>query len=138
MKKVIILILLLLSFASAANAANFMEIMRDDRFLIYIDTESIQDKDSYCSVWEKWIPRGKEATEIKKELKGDVDYWMRLTAHKKDAKESQTLAMYVYMKNGRIKEFVSSNTPLSFKWKPIIPGSVAEEIYDLIMHAIGY
>lgn len=131
------MVLILFAFVATSHAANFVEILRNEEYLVYIDIESMQDKSMYVSVWEKWIPRGRTAIEAKKAYKSDVDFYMNLCAYKKDSREWQPLAFYAYLKNGKIEQEVSAHEPYSFKWEPIVPGSIGEDMYRLIMHYTG-
>lgn len=132
MKKLFCSLLLIAIFASVSPAANFVEVVRDENFLILIDAESIQDKGSYYVVWSKWIPRSKWARDAAGKYKKPVSHTMNFDAYKKDSKECQITASYVYDNDGGILDSGSSEVYTN-RWQPIVPQTYGDIVYQSVM-----
>lgn len=136
MKKIILLLLLILCLCAPADAVNFVEIGRDDNYLVYLDLDSIELRkaysDEYVVAWIKYIYRGDIAKNLSKEYKKDVGYLMAFEAYNKDYKQSQTLSETLYDKKG----FAIVNDSQTFqksKYEEIIPHTYGDLSYDLVM-----
>lgn len=136
MKKIAFVLFFLFSLCMPVYAANFVEITRDDNYLVYIDVDSIASRTSYnheyVVAWSKWIPRGDEAKELSKEYKKPVNHEMSFIALNKNIKQIQTLSRHLYDKKGNIINggswpFQTSN------YKEVIPDTYGETFYDFIM-----
>lgn len=129
-RKMILVFLLMLCVATTASAANFVEIIRDDSFLVYLDLDSLQDKGDYLTCWTKWIPRGKEAQQYKNYYKKTVVHQMIISAYKKNTCQKQDIAIYTYFKEGNYSEDLVRNLT-SEGWQDIIPQSYGESVWKV-------
>lgn len=136
-RKIILAFLLIFCFAYTASAANFVEIIRDDNFLIYIDVDSLQDKGDYLTCWTKWIPRGKELERYNKMTKKKVSHLMGFDAYKVNDHQSQRLAEYYYYKNGEHEKNFAWNLT-SNGWEELVPQSYGEFIWGRVKAIAGY
>lgn len=94
MKKVVLILLLSFYLCGIANAANYVEIIKDDDYIAYLDLGSIKQnaidhfsaneygdiveggyRETYLVARVKWILRGNRAKEIRKNFK-DASYCM--------------------------------------------------------------
>lgn len=136
MKRIALILFLLFSLCVPVYAANFVEIARDDRYLIYIDADSIElrktNNNEYIVAWIKWIYRGDSAKELSKEYKQKVDHKMSFLALNRDARQMQSLSDHLYDKKGNILEDGSWQFQSS-EYSEVIPNSYGELIYDFIM-----
>jgi hypothetical protein len=130
-KRIILALLLVFCVASTASAANFVEICRDDYFLIYIDIDFLQPKGDYVTCWTKWIPRGKELEKVNKFFKKKVSHYMQFYAYKIYDRQSQELVKLVYFENGEFETFLNRNLTIN-GWKEIIPQTYGEMIWELV------
>lgn len=129
---VVMLCLGVLLQCSGAYAANFVEVYRDDRYLIFIDVSSLEDHGDYVTVWEKWIYRGRKLEEMKKKFGEKIAYDISLNAYKKNTKESQSLSCSTYDNNG-IVLFNYNLTFSPYKFEPIFPESIGEFLWGRVM-----
>lgn len=132
MKKILCSFAFIILFTSTSFAANFVEIIRDENFLIFVDTESIQYKNSHYVAWSKWILRGENAKEAKKRYKKPVSHIMMLDAYKKESREVQLLASYTYATDGSILNSASREISVN-KWDAVIPQSYGDVIYQAVI-----
>lgn len=137
MKRIILALLLVFCVASMASAANFVEILRNDKFFIYIDVDSLQNKGDYVTCWTKWIPKGKELERYNKMFKKKVSHLMGFDAYKVNDRQTQRLAEYCFYKNGEYeKNFAWDLT--SNGWVEIVPQSYSESIWESVKTIAGY
>ena len=129
---VVMLCLGVLLQCSGAYAANFVEIFRSDRYLIFLDVSSLEDHGDYVTVWEKWIYRGRKLEEMKKKFGEKIAYDIALNAYKKNTKESQSLSCSTYDNNG-IVLFNYNLTFSPYKFEPIFPESIGEFLWGRVM-----
>lgn len=66
MRKFVASVFFLLLLSTSAFAANFVEIVHSEHYLIYVDTDSIALRGNHIVAWSKWIPRGEEKKGLKK------------------------------------------------------------------------
>lgn len=133
----VLLLFLLLCMSSPAYAVNFVEILRNENDLIYLDLDSVSQRSSlgrdYIVAWVKWIPRGDKLKEQSKLYKtNSLDYIIRLSAFDKNLKQVQVLAFSAYDKKGNV---IASN---SWQFSPsdyseIAPQTYGDWIYDIVM-----
>ena len=117
---------------SSAYAANFVEIYRDDRYLISIDASSLKDHGDYVTAWEKKIYIGRKLEEVKKKYGEKTDYNMELWAYKTNAKEGQLLSWCVYGNDGVV--LGSNNSTFSpYGFMPLPPESIGEILWESVM-----
>lgn len=122
---------------SGAYSASFVEIYRDDGYLVLLDTSSLKDQGSYVTVWNKWVHRGKKLEQAKKDYGKTFSYAMELRAFKKDAKEGQLISLYLYSDDGAVLD--SHTWPVSpYEYKPLVPNSIGEFIWERVMALINY
>lgn len=134
MKKTLahLFIMLSLFITSTAHAVNFVEIIRNDRWLVYVDTDSIERRDDYLVAWTKWIPRGEQAAEARKRFKKTIVHQMSFDAYNTQRRQTQTLHFVIYGENGTIIE--SDSRPFAPSgYSEIIPGTNGATLYDFIM-----
>lgn len=137
MKKIIMALLFIFCIASTANAANFVEIHRDDNFIIYLELDSFQNKGDYATCWTKLIPRGKFLERQNKLNKKNVSHFMRFDAYKLNEFQIQLLQAIVYFKDGGNNTLYSSNL-LANKWEEVVPGSIAEAVWKSVRNIAKY
>lgn len=149
MKRYVLYIFMILSlfFVAPASAANFVEVIRDDKNLVYIDLASVQDKQYYYTVWEKWIPRTIEIKHIiQKALEqsrhnikisaDDFSHQLILCAYHKTEPKYETLAIYYYDKNGNT--ILRESLPFDpYQWSDIPPNTYAEYLHKWIINNIN-
>ena len=129
---IIMLCLSVLLQCSGAYAANFVEVLREDKYIIYLDISSLEDKGDYVTVWEKWVYRGGKLQEWKKKHGEKFAYDMILWAYKTNAKESQILSWYAYGNDGVVLD--SNNGTFSpYSFTPLPPNSIGESLWGRVM-----
>lgn len=138
MKKLLVGALLLFCFALPAWSANFVEIVRNDENLIYLDLDSIemrtQAHNRYLVVWTKWISRGEEAKKDAKIYKQPVDYIMELFACNMEQRQIQRLSSLYYNKKGQIIDKYLNEFLVS-RYIDIPPQTYADWIYEIVERA---
>ena len=140
MKKLFVAVVLIIALASPSYAVNFVEIGRDSRYVVFIDTDSIARRDYignqyYIVAWVKRIPRGETAEERKKEYKADVDYEIDLFAINNDVKQFQVLSWLIYDKNGNaLDQRTRKFSPINYD--EVTPGTLGELIYNTILEEL--
>lgn len=128
----IALCLLIVLQHSSAYSASFVEIYRDDDYLIFLDTSSLKDQGSYVTVWNKWVFRGKKLEQAKKNYGKTFSYSMELRAFKKDVKEVQLLSIYLYGNDCAVLDsHTQSFSP--YEYEPIVPDSIGELLWERVM-----
>ncbi len=129
---IITLCICILLQCSGAYAENFVEVARDENFIVYIDLSSLKDQGEYVTVWEKWILRGK-ALEKEKKISGlEFAYHMFSYAYKTNIKESQIISRYDYDNDGMVLD--SHNWTFSpYEFNPLVPGSIGEFLWERVM-----
>lgn len=131
MKKIILGLLLIFCVVSMASAANFVEIGRDENYLIYIDMDSLQNKGDYLTCWIKTIPRGKELEKLNKNSKNKLSFIMLFSAYKVNERQMQALATYFYYEDSDHETILNRNLTIN-GWEEIIPQTYAEFIWEYL------
>lgn len=137
MKKIALVLFLLFSLCEPAYAVNFVEVNRDNDYLIYLDVDSIELRTSYDNeyvfVWTKWIPRGDRAKELSNVYKNPVDYEMNGIALNKNIKQIQPLFLVIFDKTGNVVDM--SDWPFEMsKYNEVIPDTYGGFIYNSAMN----
>lgn len=133
MKKILLICAIaLFCFTGISQAAsNFIEIARDDNYLVYLDADSLEDKGNYVLAWTKWIPRGEALKNEQETCRSKIDHSMILVAQNKKARQYQVLyRIFYYRSNVVSSEKIKFN---SSNYSQIIPGSYAEFIWEATM-----
>lgn len=137
MKKTLLALLFILIVSLPVSAANFVELGRDEDYLIYVDINSIEERSTYGNnyivAWVKWIPRGEALKELSAIFEPkSVDCFMSFYAYDKNHKRGQRLMYTLYDKKGNV--IVSDSQAFSLgQYQEIIPGSYSELFYDMVM-----
>lgn len=131
MRKIILAFLLILCVASTSRAVDFVEIIKDDNFLIYIDADSMQKEGDYWTFWTKWIPRGEQLKLINKTKNKKVSHIMQFSAFKIKIPQRQLLAEYYYYKNGEYEKNFASEFIYN-GWQEVPPESYAKLFWEII------
>lgn len=139
MKKVVLVIFLLFCMCLPAYAVHFIEIVNDDKRIIYIDADSIETRKSgnheYAVAWIKMIPLGDFAKELTTRDNKTVASSMELWAFTKGAKQYQVLSMVRYDKNGAL--IFQESHPFEIAWcSDIVPQTFPDFFYDLVMDSL--
>lgn len=121
--------LFVLFVASAVFAANFVEIARSDRFLIYADASTLSDKGNYYTIMTKWIPRGAAIREMRKEYGYKIEYEMVMEGISKDGSQIRRMDSFAVSSNG--KAFVTPDEGNS--WEGVVPQTYGEAVADFVM-----
>lgn len=129
MKKIILMALFIFCFSTPLHAANFVEVYRDDKYLLAIDTSSIEKRDGHIVAWTKYILRGEAKTKEEKRLKTKVDFLMQFSVYNPSKKQSKTLSWFYYSPN---REVVDKGSISFSQYEDIIPGTLGELLYDLV------
>lgn len=136
MKKVLLILLLLFCISVPACAVNFVKVSVDDRYLIYVDVDSIElrktNNNEYVLVWSEWIPMGDRANELFDEYKKTVEHDMVLWALNKNEKQMQMLSEITYDKKGNVIDSGSWLFQTS-EYNEVVPNTHGEIIYDFVM-----
>jgi len=130
-KKIIMALLFIFCIASTANAANFVEIYRDNNYLVYLDLDSFQNKGDYATCWTKLIPMGKELERQNKAFNKNVSHFINFGAYKLNEHQLQFLSGYVYFENGADLVLLHSDFSI-YNWQEIVPESIGEYIWKSI------
>lgn len=126
------LCLSLILLCSIANAANFIEISRDEKNLLLLDISSLRDNGDYVTVWTKWVSRGENLKEKKKVFGEKYAYMLMLQAFNKNIKEMQVNYGHAYSNDGKVLH-TFENAFSSYKFEPVAPGSYGEALWDMVM-----
>lgn len=127
MKKLAIALTLVFLWTFPCWGSNFIEIYRDNNFLIYVDNDSVKDSGRFFSVWTKWILRGAALKDNRKYYKS-MDYFLELTSYMRNERLTRLDDMVIYDKDRR----VISNKHNYSGWKNVVPQSVGEAVYDTL------
>ena len=137
MKKALVFVFLLLAFlASPSHAANFVEVISDEDFLVYIDIDSIESRkdygDEYIVSWVRMIPQDEMGKKLKKEYRSDVERIMTFAAFAPKRKQYQELRVIIYGPKGKV---IEDNSMLFFsaRYEEIVPESRGETIYNFVI-----
>lgn len=141
MKKAFLGILLLAGIlflpADRANAANFVEVYRNDNnYHIYIDSASIEDKGDYFLVWEKYIPKSVEMDKKKKEYGQIYSHMLVQEAFKKKYREFQSLWIIDYGTDGSVINQIRRPYSVS-GYEQVVPNSIGAVLWDAVMRLSG-
>ncbi len=141
MKKTIFWVLLLAGIlllpSERADAANFVEVYRNDSiYHIFIDSASIEDKGDYLLVWEKYIPQSMEMDKKKKEYGQNYSHMLVQEAFKKKNRESQSLWIIDYGTDGSVIN--QTRRPYSVSgYEQVVPNSIGAVLWDAVMRLSG-
>lgn len=131
MRKFVLSLLLLLCLAIPSQATNFIEVARDDNFLIYLDNDSIEDRGEYVVAWSKCIPRGEAKKRFDKEANANVSSILYFHAFNKKYKQEQTLSAIAYDSTGR--NVLNENRKFSdSQYNEIAPTSHLNHLYGIV------
>lgn len=131
MKKIALALFLLFCLYTPANAADFVEIAASEESVIYLDVDSVKERDGYIVAWTKWdyseaiAPPGKYHNK-------NVMFSLKFYAYHADYRQTQYLSIVDCDKNGHT--IGGHSTPFDTnRFKEVDPGSVGERIYESVM-----
>ena len=126
----------LFAFASQALAVDFIEVVSDDNFLIYVDFNSIEYRqdyaDNYIVVWTQWFPRGETRKDMQKNIHEGIGHILFLDALNPERRQWQALSSITYGLKGNQLEDHSTRFS-SINYEEIPPGSYGSAIYDFVI-----
>ncbi len=121
----------LLSFTLPAFATNFVEVLRTDTWIAYVDLDSIEPREDYLVAWTRWHPLGEEKKRIVKILSRQFSYQMRFDAYNPGKRQMQPLEIISYELDG--EAFENQLWPFSLSaYEEVIPGTNGAAVYDFV------
>ncbi len=132
MKKIILMALFIFCFSTPLYAATFVEVYRDDKFLIALDTSSVEKRGDHVVAWTKCILRGEEKAKEEKRLKTKVEYYMEFRAYNPTLTQHQLLARLYYSPKNSVIDRYSQNFS-TYRYQDVVPDSIGELLYDLVI-----
>lgn len=132
-KKIALLLFLLFFMSTPVEAANFVKVTESsNNYIIYVDVDSIQEKDNYIVAWAKWVPVGSAIQELRNLLNKEITHYLVLSAYHENYRQGQTLSRTYYDKAR--KEIVTDSYQFDpSRYEEISRGSVGESIYDFVV-----
>ena len=127
----LILALMLTLVPSCLFASEYVEIYRDSNYLIYLETSSIQDQETYYQAWTKWVFSGEAKKEMSERNNKEVDYKLELQAYSKKNKQTSLLAMHIYDKDGKVI-FSHNYSSYPISWNNVVPDSIGEHVIEMV------
>jgi C-terminal processing protease CtpA/Prc len=131
-RKIILAFFLVVCLSVPARAARFVEIYGDNKRLMYVDVDSIEDRDEYLLVWVKSVFLGEEKEEMDRLFEDSMDYSLHSYALNKNLKQMQTLSSVIYNIKGVISWQTSDNFS-RYNFDEIVPNSLGEVVYDSVI-----
>lgn len=116
----------------SAYAANYLEVHRDENYIVTLDVSSLKDHGDYVTVLEGWIFRGEVLEEQKKISGKNFSYVLFVRAYKVSDKKFQIMRYAEYSEDGKcLESFQIPYDPNKFKTIP--PNSFGVSIWEKVM-----
>jgi hypothetical protein len=131
---------MLFLFFSPSYAANFVEIARGENYIMYVDTDSIEFRNTagnyYVVVWAKSFYREEYRSQLKRLYGSDYFCHLGCMAYNLGAKQFQSLYSSFYDSKGDVVD-KSSQHFNPYAYDEIPPGTNNELVYNFVFNYVA-